>query len=408
MNGAVKIAWVAAIAVAVAVSAAVLLYGGTGSWDEADPSVIPDSVASANNGFAVDFYREVSAGDGNIFLSPASMYVAFSMLYEGAGGETAGQMLDVFGFEPDAEIRHNATAHTLSSLNRQDPHAELAMANSVWLYSFEPPPSYVDIVRGTYLADIEEYDTPEEGAMKINAWASDKTRGKITKVIEPKDISGYVGGMVLANAVYFKGTWVTQFPGEETRESDFWLDPERSVRADFMNVQGNFRYAQADGVQALKLPYKGDRLSMLVLLPSERDGISALEDVMSAKSVSEWQQASVEREVIVSMPRFKMELTYDLTEPLQELGMTDVFDSRIADLSGILPGLFVDDALQKTYVDVNEEGTEAAAVTVIDTAAVSGPPAPPKFVADHPFIFIIQDDESGAILFMGRLSDPTA
>ena len=111
---------------------------------------------------------------------------------------------------------------------------------------------------------------------------------------------------------------------------------------------------------------------------------------------------------IVSMPRFKMELTYDLTEPLQELGMTDVFDSRLADLSGILPGLFVDDALQKTYVDVNEEGTEAAAVTVIDTAAVSGPPTPPKFVADHPFIFIIQDDESGAILFMGRLSDPTA
>ena len=408
MNGAVKIAWVAAIAVAVAASAAVLLYGGTGSWDGADPSVIPDSVASANNGFAVDFYREVSAEDGNIFFSPASMFVAFSALYEGARGNTADQMQDVFGFEPDAGDRHNTTAHTLSSLNRQDPHAELAMANSVWLYRFEPPASYVDIVRDTYLADIEEYDTPEEGAMKINAWASDKTRGKITKVIEPKDISGYVGGMVLANAVYFKGTWVTQFPGEETRESDFWLDPERSVRADFMNVQGNFSYAQADDVQALKLPYKGDRLSMLVLLPSERGGISALEDAISAESVLEWQQAVVERDVIVSMPKFKMELKYSLKEPLQDLGMADAFDPRLADLSGIAPLLFVKDATHKTYTDVNEEGTEAAAVTVIVTAFTSQPPPPPRFIADHPFIFIIQDDESGAILFMGRLSDPTA
>ena len=407
MNGAVKIAWVTAIAVAVAVSAAVLLYGGTGSWDGADPSVIPDSVASANNGFAVDFYHEVSAGDGNIFFSPASMYMAFSMLYEGADGETAGQMLDVFGFEPDADARHNATAHTLSSLNRQDPHVELAMANSAWLYRFEPPPSYADIVRGAYLADIEEYDTPKDGVMKINAWASDKTRGKITEVVRPDDLV-MDNGMVLANAVYFKGTWVTQFPEEETRESDFWLDPKRSVRADLMNVHGNFSYVQVDDVQALKLPYKGDRLSMLVLLPSERDGMSALEDAISAESVLEWQQAVVERDVIVSMPKFKMDLKYSLKKPLQDLGMADAFDPDLADLSGIAPLLFVNGATHKTYADVNEEGTEAAAVTVIVTSFIVQPPPPPRFIADHPFLFIIQDDESGAILFMGRLSDPTA
>ena len=395
-----------AIAVATAVTV-LLLYGAVYLDMQGEHSAIPDSVASANNGFAVDFYREVSAKDGNIFFSPTSMYMAFSMLYEGARGETADQMLDVFGFEPDAEIRHNATAHTLSSLNRQDPHAELAMANSVWLYRFEPPPSYSDIVRDTYLADIEEYDTPKDGVMKINAWASDKTRGKITEVVKPDDLV-MDNGMVLANAVYFKGTWVTQFPEEETRESDFWLDPERSVKADLMNVYGNFSYAQADGVQALKLPYKGDRLSMLVLLPSERGGISALEDAISAESVLEWQQAVVERDVIVSMPKFKMELKYSLKEPLQDLGMADAFDPRLADLSGIAPFLFVKDATHKTYTDVNEEGTEAAAVTVIVTAFISQPPPPPRFIADHPFIFIIQDDESGAILFMGRLSDPTA
>ena len=407
MNGAVKIAWVAAIAVAVAVSAAVLLYGGTGSWDGADPSVIPDSVASANNGFAVDFYREVSAGDDNIFLSPASMYVAFSMLYEGARGETASQMLAVFGFEPDAEARHNATSHALSSLNRHDPHAEFFMANAAWIYKLEPPPQYVDIVRDVYIADIDAFDTPNEGAEKINAWASDKTRGKITEVIEPEALSGNLAGMVLTNAVYFKGTWVMQFPEADTRKSNFWLEPERSIKADFMNVHGNFNYAQTDGVQVLKLPYKGDRLSMLVFLPSGRDGIFALEDAMSAEKMLEWQQTGVESDVIVSMPKFKMELAYGLKDHLVSLGMVDAFKPSIADFQGIDPRLYVKDALQKTYVDVNEEGTEAAAATVIETVSEMSH-SPLRFVADHPFIFIIQDDESGAILFMGRVMDPTA
>ena len=163
-----------------AVAVAALLYGATYLGMQGSHSEIPDSVALANNGFAVDFYRQISDGDGNVFFSPASMYVAFSMLYEGAKGETASQMLDVFGFEPDAEARHNATSHALSSLNRHDPHAELFMANAAWFYKLEPPPQYVDIVRDVYTADIDAFDMPNEGTERINAWASDKTRGKIT------------------------------------------------------------------------------------------------------------------------------------------------------------------------------------------------------------------------------------
>ena len=393
------------VTVAVAV-AAVLLYGAMYSGTQDDHSEIPDSTALANNDFAIDFYRQVSDEDGNVFFSPASMYMAFSMLYEGAGGKTASQMLDIFRFEPDAEARHNATSHTLSSLNRHDPHAELFMANAAWFYKLEPPLQYVDIVRDVYIADIDTFDTPNEGAEKINAWASDKTSGKITEVIKPEVLSGNLAVMVLTNAVYFKGTWVTQFPNADTRESNFWPYPERSVKADFMNVRGDFSYAQTDGVQVLKLPYKGDRLSMLVFLPSELDGIFALEDAVSAEKMLEWQQAVTERDVIVSMPKFKMELVYNLKDHLESLGMVDAFKPDLADFSGIDPRLFVKDALQKTYVDVNEEGTEAAVVTVIVTADESVP-STPKFVADHPFIFVIQDDESGAILFMGKVTDPT-
>ena len=393
------------VTVAVVV-AAVLLYGAMYSGMQGSHSDIPDSMALANNDFAIDFYRQVSDEDGNVFFSPASMYMAFSMLYEGAGGKTASQMLDVFGFEPNAEARHNATSHTLSSLNRHDPHAELFMANAAWIYKLEPPPTYVDIVRDVYLADIDAFDTPNEGVERINAWASDKTRGKITEVIKPEDLSGNLAGMVLTNAVYFKGTWMTQFPEEDTRKSIFWPNSERSVRADFMNVRGNFNYAQTDGIQVLKLPYKGDRLSMLVLLPLERDGIYALEDTMSAEKMLEWQQTGVESDVIVSMPKFKMELAYGLKDYLVSLGMGDAFEPGIADFQGIDPRLFVKDALQKTYVDVNEEGTEAAVVTVIQTTAEFGPSLP-EFVADHPFIFIIQDDESGTIIFMGKVTDPT-
>ena len=394
------------VTVTVAVAASVLLlYGAMYSGTQDKHSEIPDSMALTNNDFAIDFYRQVSDEDRNVFVSPASMYMAFSMLYEGAGGKTASQMLDVFEFESDTKARHNATSHTLSSLNRHDSHAELAMANAVWTYGFEPPPTYVDIVRDVYLADIDTFDTPNEGAKKINAWASDKTHGKITDVIKPKSLI-HLAGMVLTNAVYFKGTWVTQFPEEDTRKSNFWTDSEQSVKADFMNVRGNFNYTQTDGIQVLKLPYKGDRLSMLILLPLERDGIYALEDTMSAENVREWQLAVAGIDVAVSVPKFEMELTYNLTDPMMSLGMVDAFDAGLADFPGIHSQAYVTNATQKTYVDVNEEGTEAAAVTVIEVAIESEPSLLP-FVADHPFIFIIQDDESGAILFMGKVTDPT-
>ncbi len=370
---------------------------------------IPQNITTANNIFAVDFYRQISDNDANLFFSPSGMYVAFSVLYEGARGNTAQQMQDVFGFESDADVRHNHTARAMESLNRDDPHATLAMANALWLADwFSPYESYLDVARGTYLSSVESVDFMDDGVKKINTWASDNTNQKIKTVLGSEDVN-HLTAMVITNAIYFKGTWVTQFPTEATQQAGFWTSGAESVNADFMHVTGIFNHTRHDGVQVLKLPYKGDRLSMLVALPSDRDGIAALEESISSEMISQWNQNMSDAELAVSMPKFTMETKYNLGEFLKNLGMTDVFDEYYANLLSIadttdIRNLYVGKATQDAFVDVNEEGTEAAAVTTI-TSVTS---VPPDFTANHPFLFIIQDDESGMILFMGRLLDPTA
>ena len=379
---------------------------------QGEPAVIPGAIAAANNGFAVDFYREVSAGDDNIFFSPTSMFVAFSALYEGARGNTADQMQQVFGFEPDLQARYNDTARLMSSVNRDDPNATLEMANALWpALQFVPSDSYVDAVRSVYLADVERVDFTGGGVDRMNSWASEKTHGKIEEVLTPDAVDASTF-LVITNSIYFNGSWTVPFPEEDTVNHDFWKRPSESVKTDFMRVQDRFDYASLDGAQIIRMPYVGDRLSMLVILPNDRDGIGSLESGVSAGQMTQWKQSMQSHEVSVFMPKFTMETSYSLPAYLSSLGMVDVFDDSLADLSGIAPvepnGLYVSEAIHKAYVDVNEVGTEAAAITAVVLDLTSAQPPPPMFIANHPFIFIIQDDESGAILFMGRLSDPTA
>ena len=371
--------------------------------------VIPKDIAVANNDFAVDFYRQISNNDDNLFFSPSGMYVAFSVLYEGAKNDTAQQMQDVFGFESDTDARHNYSAQTMASLNRDDPHATLAMANALWLADwFLPYESYLDVARGTYLSSVESVDFTGDGVKKINAWASDNTNKKIKKVLESDSVNDLTA-MVMTNAIYFKGTWVTQFRTEATYKDDFWINDSKTVNTDFMHVVGKFSHTIHDGVQVLKLPYKGDRLSMLVALPRNLDGIAALEESISSEMITQWNQDLSDIYIHVSMPKFTTGTHYELEEIMKNLGMADVFSPNDADLSGIADtsgkNLYVFKAVHDAFVDVNEEGTEAVAVTGATITAQSGSPT---FDANHPFIFIIQDDESGTILFMGRLSDPTA
>ena len=373
---------------------------------------IPDSIAAANNGFAMDFYRQVSGDDKNIFFSPLSMFVVFSAVYEGAREDSADQLQKAFGFEPDFEVRYNDTIRLISSINRDDPHAELDLANALWVDDeFNPKEPYVNAVRGVYLADVEVVDfmnnSESGGAERINAWASEKTHGKIDRVIDYE--TAMTLSLALTNAVYFNGTWEKPFPESKTYEGTFYKSSSETVKAEFMyNAHGGTFTDEPDGYQILKLPYEGDRLSMLVILPDDYDGIDDIEKTISSDQLAQWtknQERWQETEVI--LPKFKIETKYDLEDPLFYLGVHDIFDYEMANLTGIWQGhekLFVSTAVQKAYVDVNEQGTEAAAVTVTGFTITS---APPRFVADHPFIFIIQDDESGTILFMGRISDPT-
>ena len=379
------------------------------------PQRIPESISSANNQFAVDFYKQILDTEvgKNIFYSPASMYVAFSLLYEGAKENTAQQMAHVFGFESDAFARQNATAHALSSLNRDDDYATLEMANALWIADwFAPYESYLDITRSSYLADSQTVDFTDENdsVKRINDWAAEKTNDKITEVIGKNDVNGGTA-MVINNAIYFKGTWLIQFAEEDTKKSEFYTGDTQSVNTDFMNMRGGFNYTHSDGAKVLQMPYKGDRLSMLVILPDDPD-MREFEESLSAQQIQKWTDNLWNQELIVSMPKFETRTKYQLNDPLIAMGMPDVFISGVADLSGIVSteggNLYVSKAVQDAYVKVNEEGTEAAAVTTIISVYTSVPPPPPKFIADHPFLFVIQDDESGMILFMGRISNPAS
>ena len=405
-TAAVVVAVVVAVTVTVPLSVTMDPYTGP---------QIPGDVASANNAFAVDFYKEVAAGDdgANIFFSSASMYTTFSILYEGARRDTAAQMQDVFGFEPNTTARHDAAKQYMSSLSRYDPHATLKLANSLWVADrFEPRGSYLDIARHTYHASMEKVDFLGGGVERINGWADERTYGKIKKVLTADDVDEFTA-MAILNAAYFRGTLVT-FPVEDTTRFKFWKDSTHGVDADFMKFSGSFDHARFNEGRVLRMPYTGDRLSMLVVLPYDRDGMGQLQERLSPELIEEWRQLMGEQAVAVSMPIFEMRTHYDLEPILQGLGMTDAFDSESADLLGVLGvqpeeyeggNLYVSKAVHDVYMNVNEEGIDESAVA---TVATSTDAEPEYFTTDHPFMFIIQDDESGAILFMGRVSDPTA
>ena len=420
-----KIQYLAITIAAVVISTAIMLYGFTFDdtpmtiqMSQNDHVIIPQDVADANNSFAVNFYKITAAGkSGNAFFSPTSMHVAFGALYEGAMEKTASQMEDVFGFEPDMQVRHDMVNKTLASINRDDPHATLDMANALWVAKrYELYESYIGTLRDVYFAHVDslDYANSVESAKIINQWISDNTNDKITKAVKSDDFDQLTLATI-ANAIYFKGTWAIQFPEEYTKKMDFWTG-SKNTSADFMGFEApvKFNYAHSDGAQVLQLPYKGDRLSMLIILPDDRDNIKDFEESLSVEMIRKWQGDMQEQEVDVMIPKFEMKINYDLETPLTVMGMGDTFGSRVANLKGIadvskLPGnIYVSKAIHEAYVKVNEEGTEAAAVTVIIVTTDSAPPPIPKFVADHPFTFIIQDNESGTILFMGKITDPTA
>ena len=394
----------AIIILAIAVTFAVVSLSTFATLNTSNAN-IPPAIAMANNGFTIDIYRQISDGNKNIFFSPTGIFVAFSMLYEGSAGESANQLEQAFGFNADTNQRHSLIRTSLEALNKDDGHTTLEIANSLWLSdTYSVYDTYVNNIRDVYSSLIERVDFVDSATVeRINGWVSDRTAGLISDLF-PKNSFDEETVLVLANAIYFKGTWKIPFPVENTMPGNFWTDKSTSVTVDMMSVKGMFNYYEHADMKVVELPYEGDRLLMTIALPKGRDNIGNLEQTVSKEILKEWSFNMTNQEIIVKMPKFELSTSQDLVEPLRALGIHDIFETK-SDLSNIADAsLYVSKAIHDARVNVNEEGTEAAAATAIEAEFVS---FPPTFIANHPFLFFIQDKESGAILFMGRMSDPT-
>jgi serpin B len=373
------------------------------------------SLAGGNTAFAMDLYARLKTADGNLFFSPYSISTCLAMTYAGARGDTAAQMAQMLHFDTN----QNQLAASFGELQKQLNKAqekkgiELDIANGLWGQKDQPfLPAFLDVAKQSYGANLKQVDfrtRSETARMDINDWVSDKTKNKITGLIQP-GVLDQATRLVLVNAIYFKGRWAGEFEKQNTTKAPFSVTSTQKLQVPLMNRTADFKYAELDGLQLLELPYAGDNISMVVLLPREPNGLKGVEDRLNEQTLDRWLAQARDQKVAVFLPKFKLAAQFSLAKPLGEMGMTDAFSSR-ADFSGMdgKRDLFISAVVHKAFVDVNEEGTEAAAATgvVMRSMAVMMPRPTPVFRADHPFIFLIRDAHSGSILFLGRLVDPT-
>lgn len=364
------------------------------------------NIVESNNRFMFDFYSIVSSNaKDNVFFSPWSMMSAFSVVYEGAKGNTAEEIGSAFYLPRNDSVRRSSFESMQGELNVNGSGYDLRNANALWIKNgFGVKDDFVNTARQFYDSKVAEVSFPADEA-KIDSWVEQKTNNKIKDLV--KDKTNDLTRLVITNAVYFKGTWLTQFDPSQTQENDFMVSPDKVVKVPMMNRKASFAYTETDSLQILSMPYEGERMSMMVLLP-KNENLESVESSLIVEKLEEWKQSLQQETVIVFIPKFKLETEYDLTGPMKDLGVKLAFDENQADLSGIADApLSVGFAIHKAFVDVNEEGTEAAAATGIGVGVTSVPSPPPVFRADHPFVFLIQDDKTGLILFIGKVVDPT-
>ena len=389
---------------------------------QSTPSTTPDRAAAVegNNAFAVALYDQLRNRDGNLFLSPESISTALAMTYAGARGETASEMAKTLHFTLPPDRLHPAMGALLSDLNAPHDGYKLRVANALWAqqgYVFRD--EFLNMTKSDYGAGFNTVDfkgATEASRITINEWVQQKTEDKIKDLLSRDAISGSTK-LVLTNAIYFKGDWQAQFDKAQTKDEEFHLSSERKVIAPLMHREDRFNYFNGGTFQALEIPYKSTELSMIVFLPNEVSGLPALEASLTAMSMRQWLgQLRPASKVILTVPKFKMTHEFLLGDTLIAMGMPLAFRDGSADFTGMTGDthrrLFISAVIHKAYIDVNEEGTEAAAATavVMGGATAMAPgfrPQPIVFRADHPFFFVIRDNPSGGILFMGRVTDPT-
>ncbi len=390
----------------------------SGSFKQASDQHVTQLASSQNEvGFAL--YQSAVSNDDNFAMSPASISMAFAMVYAGAEGDTAKEMRNTFRYPLPSDDVHNAFGTQLrrwTGTDKKKRPYQLAIANGLFgetTLGFRTP--FVNATASHYQAKMQRLDFRnnfEPARKHINTWIAKRTNQRIRDLL-PKTSVHKRTSLVLANAIFFKGKWEHSFDDKRTLDAPF-STLSRKTKAKMMHLRKDLRFAEHDGMKMLELPYQGDDLVMRLVLPDATDGLPKLEKKL-ATTFAALGDRLVEHEVVVSIPRFTAapQKALQLSTALKAMGLTDIFDAKKANLGGMVDlskteNLYVEEAFHKAFVQVNEEGTEAAAATAITVARPPSVPPPPKvFNADHPFFFAIQDRRSGAILFMGRVTDPT-
>jgi serpin B len=365
-----------------------------------------ETLVKGNTAFAVQSYRELAAKEGNLFFSPYSVSSALSMTYAGARGNTAGEMARVLHFDLAQAELHSA----FKSLNKALAAAarksgqKLNIANALVTTGGNVSGEFKSILKNYYDAEIFSGDLD-----MINGWVKKKTEGKIETILDELSPNSVC---VILNAIYFKGIWESPFEKSNTRDAPFAVSAGEKVTVPFMHQESSFKLMTEKDFQAISIPYKGKNLSMVILLPRVVDGVAALEKQFTTQNLKEWLgklDKEKDRKVELYLPKFKFATSYDLVDPYKKMGMKDAFSMGAADFSGMgwpKGELWIGQIKHKAFVEVNEEGTEAAAATAVEMMTKSVPISPPVFRADHPFLFIIRDNQSDNILFMGRMNNP--
>lgn len=370
--------------------------------------------AVASNEFAASLYHELRAREGNVFFSPISIRSGLILAYLGARGRTARQMAEVMRLpDADAGLCRAVRGFDETLLSRMDRGAiEVDVANAIWRQKGMPLlASYAGMVGEAFGARLLEADfsgAPEAASRAINDWTNKKTRRRIPALLGPEGF-GHLTRLVLANAVFFNGKWALPFREGDTRPGPFHLwsgDPRgrEIVEVPMMRREGEFRYMKFEGFEMLEMPYRGDKLSMIILLPYITDGWEDLEKRLDARSLSQWIQALRPFPVNVRLPKFGIHSSFSLKDALERMGMGDAFSPSGADFSGMTPEkpLNIGSALHAAKIEVDETGTRAAAVTM-ELLTIG---RQPSFFVDHPFLFLIRDIPMDAVLFLGRVLNP--
>lgn len=372
------------------------------------------SLVDSLNDFSFAFYDEIIKDEeSNVFYSPYSIFTALSMAYEGARGNTAVQMKDILNILQNDSVTESSFGRLYNLLNQNKEGYTINTANAFWAnedYKFLD--EYINLLTSYYIAEANELDFSKntQAAETINTWIEEQTKDKIKDMIKPEMLSDATV-LVLTNAIYFKGLWEKQFNPEDTYDADFETNTFETVTVDMMSYNGEdkkFNYTETDDLKILELDYQGNDVSMIIILPKENN-ITLAEKQLSAVNLIDWKNSFTKTKIdTLQIPKFKLETKYTLNDILSDMGMTDAFNPNVADFSGMdgTNNLFISKVLHKAFVEVNEEGTEAAAATVIIMNFTSIL-EPTTFIADHPFIFLIQQKETGAILFMGKVTNPS-